>query len=93
MPDLLVLYLLQKWGDTMRDKEYVKAELQERLGEVKQRLQILDLIQERLIKMQSLAQRGLKADLSSQEILEINQQLRVLQEEIRLLESERTQLS
>lgn len=88
-----MLYLLQKWGDTMRDKEYVKAELQEQLGEVKQCLQILDLIQERLIKMQSLAQRGLKADLSSQEILEINQQLRVLQEEIRLLESERTQLS
>ena len=41
----------------MTDKEYIKKELEEKLKRVKEQIQILDMIQYRLLQMRELAQK------------------------------------
>jgi hypothetical protein len=77
----------------MTEQEQVKKQLQEQLEKVKQRLQILDLIEEKLFQMKELAQRVIDEDLTDEEIQEINKQVKNLGEQVKLLDSEATQLS
>ncbi|AKL93785.1 hypothetical protein CACET_c02690 [Clostridium aceticum] len=77
----------------MTEKEQVKKQLQEELEKVKQRLQMLDMIEEKLFQMKELAQRVVDEDLTDEEIQEINKQVQTLGEQVKLLDSEATQLS
>ncbi|SHI62303.1 hypothetical protein SAMN02745975_00267 [Geosporobacter subterraneus DSM 17957] len=77
----------------MTYKDHIKKELEEQLERVKQRLQILDMIEEKLFQMRELAQRVVDEDLTDEEIQKINKQVKYLEEQVRLLDSESTQLS
>lgn len=77
----------------MTQQEQVKEQLQEQLEKVKQRLQILDMIEEKLFQMKELAQRLIDEDLSDNEIQDINNEVQNLGQQVKLLDSEATQLS
>ncbi len=77
----------------MTEQELVKKQLEEQLEKVKQRLQMLDMIEEKLFQMKELAQRVIDEDLTDEEIQEINKQVQNLGEQVKLLDSEATQLS
>ncbi len=76
----------------MTEKEHVKQELEEQLRKVKQRLQMLDMIEEKLLQMKKLAQRVVDNDLCEEEIEEINFQVKNLEEQVKLLDYQSTQL-
>ena len=57
------------------------------------RLQLLDMIENKLLKMKGLAQRFVEEDLNDKEINEINKQVQELGEQVSLLDSEATKLS
>ncbi len=71
----------------------VKKELEEQLKKVTQRLQILDMIEEKLLQMRELAQRVIDEELIDEEIKGINLQVQNLEEQVRLLNSESTEWS
>ena len=77
----------------MIEQDQVKEQLQEQLEKVKQRLQILDMIEEKLFQMKELAQRVIDEDLSDNEIQDINNEVQNLGQQVKLLDSEATQLS
>lgn len=77
----------------MKDKDHIKEELEEQLETVKQRLQILDMIEGKLIQMRELAQTVLDEELTNIEIQEINTKIDFLREQVRLLYSESIQRS
>ncbi|NMA68000.1 MAG: hypothetical protein GX958_01085 [Desulfitobacterium sp.] len=77
----------------MTEQEQVKEQLQEQLEKVKQRLQILDMIEEKLFQMKELAQRVIDEDLTDVEIQEINHEVKNLGEQVKLLDREATQFS
>jgi hypothetical protein len=77
----------------MTEQEQVKEQLQEQLEKVKQRLQILDMIEEKLFQMKELAQRVIDEDLSDNEIQDINNEVQNLGQQVKLLDREATQLS
>lgn len=77
----------------MTEQELVKRQLQEQLEKVKQRLQILDMIEKKLFQMKELARRVIDEYLTDEEIQEINKQVQDLGEQVKLLDSEATQLS
>lgn len=57
------------------------------------RFQILDMIEEKLLRMKKLAQIVVNEDLTEKEIRDINNQVQNLVEQVDLLDSEPTQLS
>ncbi len=71
----------------------LKKGLEEQLKKVTQRLQILDMIEEKLLQMRRLAQRVIDEELIDEEIKGINLQVQNLEEQVRLLNSESTELS
>lgn len=77
----------------MTDNDNIKKELEEQLEKVKKRLQILDMIDEKLLHMRKLAQRVVYEDLNNEEIHEINKKVQNLEEQVKLLDSESTRLS
>lgn len=77
----------------MRTKEEIKAALESQLGQVTSRPNMLDLIEERPLRMKQLAQRVITEDLTDNEIVIINKQVNVLKEEVDLLDKEVTTLS
>lgn len=70
-----------------------REELEKELKRVKDRLEILDMIEERLFKMRKLAEKAVDNELDKSEIERINQEVKYLQEQIRLLDAESTDLS
>lgn len=70
----------------MDDKEELIKELQW----VKYRIQLLNMIEERLLIMRQLAVEAFENDLSKAEREEIGRQIQKLQQEIMLLEMENT---
>ena len=52
----------------MTEKEDIKKTLEKQLEEVKQRLQILDLTEERLLEMRKIAQSRIDGELTDEEI-------------------------
>ena len=79
--------------DTMTKQDQAKKQLIDQLEKVKFRLEILDMIEEKLLKMKDLAQRVVDEDLSDKEISEINLEVKNLGDQVKLLDSEPTQLS
>jgi prefoldin subunit 5 len=77
----------------MIDESDLSKQLEKELEEVKRRIQILNMIEERLFAMRELAQSVIDNDLHQVEIERINQQIKYLQEQVDLLNSETTQLS
>ncbi len=71
----------------------LKKELEEQLKKVIQRLQILDMIEEKLLQMRGLAQRVIDEELTDKEIQGVNLKVKSLEEQVRLLNSESTELS
>ncbi len=70
----------------------LKKELEEQLKQVIQRLQILDMIEEKFLQMRELAQRVIDEELTDNEIQGINLKVQSLEEQVRLLNSESTEL-
>ncbi len=77
----------------MTEQEKVKKQLKEQLKKVNFRLEILDMIEDKLLKMKILAQRVVDEDLTEGEIQEINKQVQELGQQVKLLDSEATELS
>ena len=77
----------------MTEQDGAKKELIEQLQKVNMRLQILDMIENKLLKMKELAGRVVEEDLTEKEIEDINKQVQVLVAEVDLLDSEPTELS
>ncbi len=71
----------------------LKKELEEQLKKVTQRLQILDMIEEKLLQIRELAQRVIDEELTDKEIQGINLKVKSLEEQVRLLNSESAELS
>lgn len=57
------------------------------------RLEILDMIDERLFKMKELAQKVINEDLTKREVNKINKKVQKLKEEVNLLEKDSTDFS
>ncbi len=70
----------------------LKKELEEQLKKVIHRLQILDMIEETLLQTRELAQRVVDEELTDNEIQGINLKVKSLEEQVRLLNSESTEL-
>jgi len=77
----------------MIQQEQVKKQLEGQLDKVNHRLQILDMIEEKLFKMKELAQRVIDEELNEEDIQEINKRVQDLGEQVKLLDSEATKLS
>ena len=77
----------------MTEQDQGRKKLIEQLGKVNMRLQILDMIENKLLKMRELAQRVVEEDLTEKEIQEINEKVQELVAEVELLDSEPTELS
>ncbi|ABR46967.1 hypothetical protein Amet_0742 [Alkaliphilus metalliredigens QYMF] len=77
----------------MEDKEQVKKEMKQELEKVKYRIKILDLIEEKLFEMRELAQRVIEEELTDEEIENINQQVKTLEKQVKLLNSESNGIS
>ena len=77
----------------MTQQDQVRNQLKEQLEKVNMRLQILDMIEDKLLKMKELAQRVVEEDLTEEKIQDINKQVQELVAEVDLLDSEPTQLS
>ncbi|WZL73752.1 hypothetical protein QBE52_03180 [Clostridiaceae bacterium 35-E11] len=70
-----------------------RKHLEEQLEKVKQRLQLLDMMEEKLIQMKQLAQKRIEKDVTVEQIQKMNDQVRNLEKQVRLLDSESTKLS
>ena len=77
----------------MTEQEQERKKLIERLKKVNFRLEILDMIEDKLLKMKRLAQSVVDEDLTEKEIREINNQVQELGQQVKLLDSEATELS
>ena len=73
--------------------EDIRKQLEKQLEKVNRRLEILDMIEEKLYHMKVLTQRVIDEDLTDEEIREINKEVQNLGEQVILLDSEATQLS
>ncbi len=73
--------------------EDVKKQLEKQLEKVNRRLEILDMIEEKLLCMKVLTQRVIDEDLTDEEILEINMKVNNLGEQVSLLDMQATELS
>lgn len=77
----------------MIEENQEKRQLIEQLDKVSFRLEILDMIEKKLLKIKELAGRVVDEDLTEKEIQDINNQVQELVTEVELLDSEPTQLS
>ncbi len=73
--------------------EDVRKQLEKQLEKVNRRLEILDMIEEKLLCMKVLTQRVIDEDLTDEEILEINMKANKLGEQVSLLDMQATELS
>ena len=73
--------------------EDVRKQLEKQLEKVNRRLEILDMIEEKLYHMKFLTQRVIDEDLTDEEILEINMKVNNLGEQVSLLDMQVTELS
>ena len=71
----------------------IRKQLEKQLEKVNRRLEILDMIEEKLVCMKVLTQRVIDEDLTDEEILEINMEVNNLAEQVSLLDMQATELS
>ena len=77
----------------MIEEDQVKKGLIQSLEKVNFRLEILDMIEKKLLEMKELAQRVVEEDLTKEEMEELNKQVQELVAEVELLDSKPTELS
>jgi hypothetical protein len=77
----------------MTDQDQVLREQLNYLERVKYRIQLLDLIEEKLLQMRMLAHRVIDEDLTEKEIQKINKEVKHLEEQVNLLDRQSTQQS
>lgn len=77
----------------MKEEEKVRKQLEKQLEKVNRRLEILDMIEEKLYHMKELTQRALDEDLMDEEIIKINMKVNNLGEQVKLLDMQVTELS
>jgi len=77
----------------MLAQQQIKEQLEDQLEKVKQRLLILDMIEDKLFQMKELAQRVVDKDLSDKEVQDINEKVLSLKEQVILLDSETTKFA
>lgn len=70
-----------------------REQLEKELQGVKDRIEILNMIEELLLKMKSLAEDVVESDLNAEEIEKINREVKYLQEQVMLLDARSTELS
>ena len=73
--------------------EDIRKQLEKQLAKVNRRLEILDMLEEKLYHMKVLTQRVIDEDLTDEEILEINMKVNNLGEQVSLLDMQATELS
>ena len=71
----------------------IRKQLEKQLEKVNRRLEILDMIEEKLYHMKFLTQRVIDEDITDEEILEINMKANKLGEQVNLLDMQVTELS
>ena len=71
----------------------IRKQLEKQLEKVNRRLEILDMLEEKLYHMKVLTQRVIDEDLTDEEILEINMKVNNLGEQVSLLDMQATELS
>lgn len=74
-------------------EQEIKEELEKELNQVNIRLEILDMIEDRLIQMKELAERVINGHLTDEEMEKLNKQVQDLKSQVSLLNSEATMLS
>lgn len=77
----------------MTEQNQVKRQIEDQIKKVNFRLEILDMIEDKLLSMKKLAERVVEEDLTEKEIGDINNQVQDLVEQVNLLDSEATELS
>lgn len=77
----------------MTEENKVRKQMEDQLKKVNFRLEILDMIEDKLLKMKRLAGRVVEEDLTEKEIKEINKQVKEIVGQVKLLDSEATELS
>lgn len=79
--------LIVKYSSKMTKEDEERKKLTGYLNQVNTRLQILDMIEDRLLKMKELAERVVGEDLKEEEIQHINNQVQELVKEVALLDT------
>lgn len=77
----------------MTGQDQARKQMEDQLKKVNFWLEILDMIGNKLLKMKDLAQRVVDEDLTKKEIKEIDRDVQNLIEQVKLLDSEATELS
>lgn len=72
----------------MDEKEEVKQELKQELQWVQYRMNMLDIMDEKLLQMKKIAAQAKEEKLSSVELKALNDRLNFLAEQVRALDSE-----
>ena len=72
----------------MDEREELKQELKSELQWVKYRMRMLDIIEEKLVKMRNMAERAKEGNLSIDEVESINAEINNLAQQARALDEE-----
>lgn len=72
----------------MDEREELNQELKSELQWVKYRIRMLDIIEEKLVKMRNMQEVVKKANLSVEEIEAVNIEIRKLEEQVKAIDSE-----
>lgn len=76
----------------MDEREELKQELKLELQWVKYRIRMLDIIEEKLVKMRNMAEVAKERNLSADEVESINTEINNLAEQVRALDEESRKL-
>ena len=77
----------------MTEQNNRRKQIEDQLEKVNLRMQILDMMESRLLKMRELAQRVVEEDLTEKEIQDIDDSVQELVKEVKLLDKGSTELS
>lgn len=72
----------------MNEKEELEKELIEKLHWIQYRQKMLDIIEEKLLRMKELAYTAKEGNLASKELQEVNAKLKLLESQVRALDEE-----
>lgn len=77
----------------MTNQEQVKREMEQQVEKVIYRIKILNRIEEKLFEMRALAQKVVDGDLTDEETESINQRVKNLEQQVKLLNDESNGIS
>lgn len=77
----------------MKDEDYSKKEIEEQLLLLKHKIEVLNLIEEKLLQMREIAQYVMDNELRKEEVDNKNQEFKSLEVQLKLLNLENTHLS